>query len=180
MLLHTDLSSHPSPLTMVSDLGVLVVRFAVLKLKAKSHLPFGSSTFSRFSRKWSVLSSSMGGGGTLLSRYNSSPSFLFFLLSSVFLLLSGLPQARSQDSEALLALKASIDPKGSLQWGGGSDFCQWQGVKECLNGRVTKLVVERFNLSGTLDGKSLNQLDQLRVLSFKETHSLGKFQSSLA
>ncbi|KAL0296506.1 UNVERIFIED_CONTAM: Inactive leucine-rich repeat receptor-like serine/threonine-protein kinase [Sesamum radiatum] len=94
--------------------------------------------------------------------------------SQVFLLLSGLPQARSQDSEALLALKASIDPKGSLQWGGGSDFCQWQCVKECLNGRVTKLVVERFNLSGTLDGKSLNQLDQLRVLSFKENSLSGQ------
>ncbi|KAL0446652.1 UNVERIFIED_CONTAM: Inactive leucine-rich repeat receptor-like serine/threonine-protein kinase [Sesamum latifolium] len=116
----------------------------------------------------------MGGGGTLLSRYNSSPSFLFFLLSSLFLLLSGFPQARSEDSEALLALKASIDPKGSLQWGGGSDFCQWQVVKECLNGRVTKLVVERFNLSGTLDGKSLNQLDQLRVLSFKENSLSGQ------
>ncbi|KAL0409093.1 UNVERIFIED_CONTAM: Inactive leucine-rich repeat receptor-like serine/threonine-protein kinase [Sesamum radiatum] len=88
--------------------------------------------------------------------------------------MSGFPQARSQDSEALLALKASIDPKGSLQWGGGSDFCQWQGVKECLNGRVTKLVVERFNLSGTLDGKSLNQLDQLRVLSFKENSLSGQ------
>ncbi|KAK4423309.1 Inactive leucine-rich repeat receptor-like serine/threonine-protein kinase [Sesamum alatum] len=116
------------------------------------------------------------GGGTLLSRYNSS-SFLFLLLSSLFLVLSEIPQARSGDSEALLGLKASVDPKGSssLQWGGGgSDFCRWQGVKECLNGRVTKLVVERFNLSGTLDGKSLNQLDQLRVLSFKENSLSGQ------
>ncbi|KAG8650893.1 hypothetical protein MANES_07G079501v8 [Manihot esculenta] len=36
-----------------------------------------------------------------------------------------------------------------------------------MKGRVTKLVLEYLNLSGTLDGKILNQLDQLRVLSFK-------------
>ncbi|KAK6122466.1 hypothetical protein DH2020_043788 [Rehmannia glutinosa] len=56
----------------------------------------------------------------------------------------------------------------------GINVCQWQGVKECLNGRVIKLVVEKFNLSGTLDGKSLNQLDQLRVLSFKENSLSGQ------
>ncbi|KAG8645502.1 hypothetical protein MANES_10G068600v8 [Manihot esculenta] len=36
-----------------------------------------------------------------------------------------------------------------------------------MGGRVTKLVLEYLNLSGTLDGKTLNQLNQLRVLSFK-------------
>lgn len=107
---------------------------------------------------------------TLLSRYNSS--FLFFLFLSS--LLTALPQVRSGDAEALLALRASIDPLGSLQWLGGSDVCQWRGVKECLNGRVTKLVVEGFNLSGTLDGKSLNRLDQLRVLSFKQNSLSGQ------
>ncbi|KAI3453246.1 hypothetical protein Pfo_009909 [Paulownia fortunei] len=111
--------------------------------------------------------------GTLLSRYNSSPSF-FFLFSSLLLLLTAFPQVRSGDAEALLALRASIDPSGVLHWGGGGDVCQWRGVKECLNGRVIKLVVERFNLSGTLDGKSLNQLDQLRVLSFKENSLSGQ------
>ncbi|GFP93994.1 inactive leucine-rich repeat receptor-like serine/threonine-protein kinase at1g60630 [Phtheirospermum japonicum] len=111
--------------------------------------------------------------GTLQSRYNSCPSFLFL---SLLLLIAALPQlVKSGDAEALLSLRASIDPLGALQWGEnrGINVCQWQGVKECLNGRVIKLVVENFNLSGKLDGKSLNQLDQLRVLSFKENSISG-------
>ena len=36
-----------------------------------------------------------------------------------------------------------------------------------MNGRVTKLVLEYLNLTGTLDEESLNQLDQVRVLSLK-------------
>uniref|UniRef100_A0A6N2M1Z8 Protein kinase domain-containing protein n=1 Tax=Salix viminalis TaxID=40686 RepID=A0A6N2M1Z8_SALVM len=74
---------------------------------------------------------------------------------------------RSGDAEALLTLKSAIDPLNSLPWKHGTNVCKWQGVKECTNGRVTKLVVEYRNLSGTLDAKILNQLDQLRVLSFK-------------
>lgn len=54
------------------------------------------------------------------------------------------------------------------------DVCEWEGVKECLNGRVMKLVVEGFNLSGRLNGGSLNQLDQLRVLSFKDNSLSGE------
>lgn len=90
----------------------------------------------------------------------------FFLLL-LFSFISLLSPVRSGDAEALLSLKSAIDPLNSLPWHQGSDVCKWQGIKECMNGRVTKLVVESQNLSGTLDGKSLNQLDQLRVLSFK-------------
>ncbi|KAL8535749.1 hypothetical protein ACS0TY_011404 [Phlomoides rotata] len=105
----------------------------------------------------------------LLFKHPISSFFLLLLLMIAF------PRVRSGDAEALLALRASIDPKGVLQWGGElSDVCQWEGVKECLNGRVSKLVVERLNLSGTLDGKSLNQLEQLRVLSFKENSLSGQ------
>lgn len=100
------------------------------------------------------------------------PSFLFF--SSLLLLLAAFPLVRSGDAEALLSLKNSIDPLGVLQWRSGIDVCKWEGVKECLNERVMKLVVERFNLSGKLDGKSLNELDQLRVLSFKENSLSGQ------
>ncbi|KAI3889185.1 hypothetical protein MKX03_024639 [Papaver bracteatum] len=82
---------------------------------------------------------------------------------------------RSSDEEALLRLKSKIDPSDILSsWRKGSDFCRWQGVRECTNGRVTKLVLEHLNLSGTLDGKGLNQLDQLRVLSFKENSFSGE------
>ncbi|CAA0827450.1 Leucine-rich repeat protein kinase family protein [Striga hermonthica] len=110
--------------------------------------------------------------GALLSRYISFPSFL---LLSLLLVLAALPPVKSGDAESLLALRPSIDPLGVLQWGiQGINVCHWQGVRECLNGRVTKLVVERFNLSGKLDGRSLNQLDQLRVLSFKQNSLIGQ------
>lgn len=96
-------------------------------------------------------------------------SFLLFLFSLMHLQ----PLVRSGDGETLLALKSWIDPSNSLQWR-GSDFCKWQGVKECMRGRVTKLVLEHLNLNGTLDEKSLTQLDQLRVLSFKENSLSGQ------
>ncbi|KAJ4961186.1 hypothetical protein NE237_021096 [Protea cynaroides] len=95
------------------------------------------------------------------------------LISSLFLVTS-LPLAQSGDAEVLLALKSSIDPSNSLPWPQGSDFCQWPGIKECVRQRVTKLVVENFNLSGTLDEKSINQLDHLRVLSFKANSISGE------
>ncbi|KAI3730431.1 hypothetical protein L1987_61601 [Smallanthus sonchifolius] len=90
-----------------------------------------------------------------------NPSPIFFLLfcfsfKSVF----------SGDKEALLSLKSSIDPSNMLQWK-GNDFCKWEGVKACLKNRVSKLVLENMNLSGTLDSTIINQMDQIRVLSFK-------------
>ncbi|EYU45034.1 hypothetical protein MIMGU_mgv1a024214mg, partial [Erythranthe guttata] len=97
----------------------------------------------------------------------------------LLLLTALIPQVRSttSDYDALLALKMSVDPSSSLlQWGvaNSTDICTWQGVKQCLNGRITKLVVEGFNLSGHLDSESLNQLDQLRVLSFKQNSLSGQ------
>lgn len=106
-------------------------------------------------------------------------SFLFLLSSSFLLLLAAFPVAKSGDAEALLSLKASIDPLNVLQWRREIDVCKWNGVKQCLNGRVMKLVVENLNLSGKLDGKSLNQLDQLRVLSFKENSLSGNIPDLL-
>ncbi|KAJ9175349.1 hypothetical protein P3X46_013914 [Hevea brasiliensis] len=94
------------------------------------------------------------------SRYRVIYLFFLFVISHFFLV-------TSDDAQVLLTLKSSIDPLNSLPWPQGSDACKWQGIKECMNGRVTKLVLEYMNLSGTLDGKTLNQLDQLRVLSFK-------------
>ncbi|XP_027153527.1 inactive leucine-rich repeat receptor-like serine/threonine-protein kinase At1g60630 [Coffea eugenioides] len=109
---------------------------------------------------------------SIFSRYSDFNLLLIFLS---FLSLSFL-QARSSDAEALLALKSSIDPTNVLQWGREfvPNVCYWQGVRECKNGRVTKLVVERLNLTGILEENSMNQLDQLRVLSFKDNSISGQ------
>lgn len=100
---------------------------------------------------------------------------LGFLLVSFVIILSFLwfDIAMSDDKQALLGLKSSIDPLNSLQWN-GDDYCQWEGVRECLNGRVSKLVLENLNLKGTLDSNNLNQLDQIRVLSFKQNSISGQ------
>ncbi|XP_068639911.1 inactive leucine-rich repeat receptor-like serine/threonine-protein kinase At1g60630 [Aristolochia californica] len=90
-----------------------------------------------------------------------------FLLYILFLLPFHFGYAKARDAEALLGLKSSIDPSNALPWPEGSDVCQWMGIKECLRGRVSKLVLEFKNLTGSLEEKSLNMLDQLRVLSFK-------------
>lgn len=107
----------------------------------------------------------------LFLRYCSCHNLLFFIFSIFSIVF---PLVRSGDAEALLALKATIDPSNLLDWKKGTDLCQWQGVKECMKGRVTKLVVENLNLSGALDENALNQLDQLRVLSFKGNSISGK------
>ncbi|EEF43738.1 inactive leucine-rich repeat receptor-like serine/threonine-protein kinase At1g60630 [Ricinus communis] len=104
------------------------------------------------------------------SRYH----FLYLLLFCTIWIIS---PVTSSDAEALLTLKSSIDPSNSLPWPQGSDACKWRGIKECMNGRVTKLVLEYLNLRGTLDAKTLNQLDQLRVLSFKGNSISGQIPS---
>uniref|UniRef100_A0A7N0VAX0 Protein kinase domain-containing protein n=1 Tax=Kalanchoe fedtschenkoi TaxID=63787 RepID=A0A7N0VAX0_KALFE len=81
----------------------------------------------------------------------------------------------SDDADALLSLKSTIDPLNSLHWqsSDNSNVCNWQGVKACLNGRVSKLVLENLNLTGALDEQVLDELDQLRVLSFKQNSIYG-------
>ncbi|ONK79796.1 uncharacterized protein A4U43_C01F10160 [Asparagus officinalis] len=86
------------------------------------------------------------------------------------------PAANGDDARALLSLKSEIDPSNSLQWDSmsSSGFCSWPGVKECNgDGRVTKLVVERSNLTGTLRSETLAPMDQIRVLSFKSNSLSG-------
>ncbi|KAM0002877.1 putative protein kinase RLK-Pelle-LRR-III family [Helianthus debilis subsp. tardiflorus] len=90
-----------------------------------------------------------------------------------FLLLSWFQSTLSNDIQALLALKSSIDPSNSLQWY-QTDYCKWEGVKQCLNGRVSKLVLENMNLTGTLNSTTLIQLDQIRVLSLKQNSISGQ------
>ncbi|KAM6546538.1 hypothetical protein CsatB_027274 [Cannabis sativa] len=90
------------------------------------------------------------------------------LFGFLLLLLVCFVLVRSDDGETLMRLKSTIDPLDSLPWRGSTEqVCQWKGVKECMNGRVSKLVLEYLNLTGVLDQKILDRLDQLRVLSFK-------------
>ncbi|CAK9165339.1 unnamed protein product, partial [Ilex paraguariensis] len=64
----------------------------------------------------------------------------FFLLSIIVSL------ARSEDAQALLELKASLDPSNSLQWQ-GIDVCKWRGIKECQQGRVTEKKCQSDDIS---------------------------------
>lgn len=100
----------------------------------------------------------------------SSFSSLFSITFLLCLILS-LQPSRSQkdDSQPLLALKSSVDIHNKLPWPQkqNNDVCTWVGVKDCYKGKVRKLVLEYFNLTGKLDSNILNRLDQLRVLSFK-------------
>ncbi|XP_030447591.1 inactive leucine-rich repeat receptor-like serine/threonine-protein kinase At1g60630 [Syzygium oleosum] len=102
-------------------------------------------------------------------------SFVSGYCSLLFLLSFLVPTARSGDAEALLALKSAVDPLDSLPWRDGNvdAVCSWPGVRDCMDGRVTKLVLESLNLTGALDGKTLNRLDQLRVLSLKDNSISG-------
>lgn len=85
-----------------------------------------------------------------------------------------LVRSRDGDAQALLALKSSIDVHNTLPWPLVSkNPCDWEGVRDCFKGRVRKLVLENLNLTGYLDPKILNQLDQIRVLSFKSNSLSG-------
>ncbi|XP_078431608.1 inactive leucine-rich repeat receptor-like serine/threonine-protein kinase At1g60630 [Wolffia australiana] len=101
---------------------------------------------------------------------------LYLLLGLAFVYLSPAGGAAG-DEDALLALKAATDATNALPWraGGGAAVCSWVGVKQCSrDGRVTKLVLEFFNLTGQLPSDALSSLDQLRVLSFKSNFLFGE------
>ncbi|GLJ16336.1 hypothetical protein SUGI_0276320 [Cryptomeria japonica] len=80
----------------------------------------------------------------------------------------GVSEADDGDLGGLVAFMAGANGGGLLQtvWS-RSDYCNWDGVRECLKGRVTKLVLENLWLNGTFAGNTLSRLDQLRVLSLK-------------
>ncbi|PNX71898.1 inactive leucine-rich repeat receptor-like serine/threonine-protein kinase at1g60630-like protein, partial [Trifolium pratense] len=107
-----------------------------------------------------------------MEKFSFSFSFSFIFFITFLLCFFTCQQVRSQsddDSQSLLSLKSSIDIHNKLPWPAkqNDDVCTWIGVKDCFKGKVRKLVLEYFNLTGTLDSKILNRLDQLRVLSFK-------------
>ncbi|PQM38425.1 putative leucine-rich repeat receptor-like protein kinase [Prunus yedoensis var. nudiflora] len=90
-------------------------------------------------------------------------SAFFFSLFQFFFFLS----LSNPETTALLAFKASTDPFNSLSsWLASPDPCSgsWLGVTcDPETRRVTRLVLENLNLTGTAE--QLSQLDHLKVLS---------------
>ncbi|KAK4376434.1 hypothetical protein RND71_002730 [Anisodus tanguticus] len=92
--------------------------------------------------------------------------FLFILISS---------SSPNPDIQPLLAFKTSCDKTNKLyNWNTSTNPCStttsWVGVS-CLNNRVTRLVLENLNLTGSFHNLSL--LNELRVLSLKYNHFSG-------
>lgn len=101
-----------------------------------------------------------------------------------FLLLLHLAASTSaSDAEALLTLKTSLDRSDRLPWRPDTApaFCSsWPGVRQCDRaGRVTKLVLEGLNLTGSLTAALLAPLAELRVLSLKSNALTGPIPDAL-
>uniref|UniRef100_A0ACD5VXF5 Uncharacterized protein n=1 Tax=Avena sativa TaxID=4498 RepID=A0ACD5VXF5_AVESA len=94
------------------------------------------------------------------------------------------PLAAATDADALLALKSALDTSHRLPWSAATAaaLCTaWSGVRQCdASGRVTKLVLENLNLTGTLAAPLLAPLRELRVLSFKSNALSGTIPDNLA
>ncbi|XP_068636455.1 probable leucine-rich repeat receptor-like protein kinase At1g68400 [Aristolochia californica] len=91
--------------------------------------------------------------------------FLLHFLLFLSLQLSHVEPSSNTDLQALLALKAASDTSDKLSsWNNSSDLCSWYGVS-CIQTRVSRLVLEGLNLTGSF--QSVTFLSQLRVLSLK-------------
>ncbi|XP_062221396.1 inactive leucine-rich repeat receptor-like serine/threonine-protein kinase At1g60630 [Phragmites australis] len=107
----------------------------------------------------------------------------FFLL--LLLLLPHLAHlaAGAGDADSLLAFKSSLDHSDRLPWRPDTapSFCSsWPGVRQCGHGsRVTKLVLEGLNLTGSLTAALLAPLAELRVLSLKSNALSGPIPDAL-
>ncbi|KAG9455663.1 hypothetical protein H6P81_000171 [Aristolochia fimbriata] len=91
-----------------------------------------------------------------------TPLFLFSLVSFFHFVSSF---GYSPDVDPLLEFKSTADSAGSLSsWTEASHPCSasWVGVS-CRNGRVTRLLLQGMNLTGSI--QALTRLDQLRLLS---------------
>ncbi|XP_060214811.1 probable leucine-rich repeat receptor-like protein kinase At1g68400 [Lycium barbarum] len=108
---------------------------------------------------------------TTLTKLHST--FLsFFFLFPLLLQSSSL----NPDTQPLLAFKTSCDKTNSLyNWNSSTNPCSsptsWVGVS-CLNNRVTRLVLENYNLTGSFHNLTL--LNELRVLSLKYNNFSGR------
>ncbi|CAL0315335.1 unnamed protein product [Lupinus luteus] len=90
--------------------------------------------------------------------------FTFFLLLHHHLLL--LTEAtQTPDLHPLLSFKTASDTHNKLTtWNSTTHPCTWSGIS-CLNNRVSRLVLQNLNLSGSI--LPLTSLTQLRLLSLK-------------
>ncbi|KAG5082595.1 hypothetical protein JHK84_052633 [Glycine max] len=85
--------------------------------------------------------------------------------------------ASNPDFHPLMSFKASSDPSNKFlsQWNStSSNPCTWHGVS-CLHHRVSHLVLEDLNLTGSI--LPLTSLTQLRILSLKRNRFDGPFPS---
>ncbi|XP_031248204.1 probable leucine-rich repeat receptor-like protein kinase At1g68400 [Pistacia vera] len=100
------------------------------------------------------------------------PKTLRFTLSFLALHFFLLEAVTNPDLKPLLDFKASSDKAGQLTtWNGTSEPCGgWTGVS-CLQNRVSRLVLENLELSGSFE--SLTSLTKLRVLSLKNNRFTG-------
>ncbi|KAJ0756608.1 putative protein kinase RLK-Pelle-LRR-III family [Helianthus annuus] len=79
------------------------------------------------------------------------------------------------DAVSLLSFKSTADLNNNLPYSINktSNVCNWTGVQCGSNRKVSRLVLENLNLSGTFASNTLTQLDQLRVLSLRNNSLTG-------
>ncbi|KAG9145983.1 hypothetical protein Leryth_015619 [Lithospermum erythrorhizon] len=78
------------------------------------------------------------------------------------------------DASSLLAFKSKADLHNILDFSlmKTPDFCKWKFL-QCQDSKVVHLVIENSGLGGTFAPNTLTKLDQLRVLSLKNTSLTG-------
>jgi hypothetical protein len=86
-------------------------------------------------------------------------------------------------ADALLTFKSSLDRSDRLSWRPDTapTFCaSWPGVRQCAPaGRITKLVLDALNLTGSLTAALLAPLAELRVLGLKSNALTGLIPEAL-
>nr|DAD23442.1 TPA_asm: hypothetical protein HUJ06_024905 [Nelumbo nucifera] len=112
-------------------------------------------------------------------RAETTKTHWHLLVFSFHLLVSDLTLAESSNREALLALKSAVDPSNSLPWE-GYNFYNWQGIRECLRGRVTKmsLFLNDNKFSGNFPS-SISDLHRLKVVVLSGNKISSNIPSSL-
>ncbi|KAK1380853.1 putative leucine-rich repeat receptor-like protein kinase [Heracleum sosnowskyi] len=96
---------------------------------------------------------------------------LHVTLPLLFFHFSHLQALLNSDTQSLLSFKSSSDTLNKLTtWTNATDPCTWYGIY-CLHNRVSRLVLENLELTGTF--ASLSSLTHLRVLSLKHNNLSG-------